>query len=1082
MAKTILFLMVITLQAAAYSTFAQVINIKVKNASLSNVLHEIEKQSGYDVLYNDQMLKKTTPVSVSLANTSIEDALKECLKGQPVTFVIDQKTIVIKRKPVAEESLLQLMKITGTVKDEKGITIPGVTVSVKGSSVKAVTNVNGDFTINVADNKAILVFSFVGYTTEEMPVGNGGLINVVLKPTSANLNEVVVVGYGTQKRSNISGAVSTVSIEDLKNQPTTNLQGMLQGRVAGLYVTQGDAAPGGNSNVLLRGIRSLKGSNDPLYVVDGFPISDINEININDVESISVLKDASAQAIYGARASSGVILITTRRGANSNNKASVAYQANYTIENVNPNFEVYSPEEYIQNRREAFRGATATAANGWIGTYQPDTQVFTPLELQNIADKNFVNWTDYAFRKNAPVVKQDISVSGGNDKTKYAISFGYFNQGGVRMGSGLKQYSGRMTLDQKISNTFKTGLSAYYLTSDKENEAGSWVSFITFSPVAKLYDASGELVEYPLGDAKSVNPLYYAKVSRSGSNLERLILNGYLEVTPQFVPGLKYKLNVSMNSRNTEAQSFQSLEDPSVLGKGYASEKYTGEHDYLVENIITYEKRIANVHSFDLTLLQSIEPRSSKSTTATATQLGNDFFGVNSLNSAIMSEVGASLSDRKINSYMGRVNYAFNDRYLFDFTIRADGSSVFGVNNKWGYFPSASVAWNLQKETFAKKLTWLDNAKVRLSYGEIGNQAISPYGSLATAVNSFYVSGSNPVVGYLPGTALPNPYLKWETTTTANFGLDFSIFKSALSGSIDYYQSNTTNLLVNRKVPTVLGYSSIPTNLGEIQNNGIEITLNSNIINKGNFKWSVSGNFSVNKNKLVKGVLQNDQTGQYIDDVSNEWFIGQPINIFYNYKFDGIWQIGDDIAHSSQPGSRPGDIRVVDINGDNKITADDRVIIKADPKWTGSFFTNFEYKEFGLSANLYTVQGVIKDNLFLTDVNYGALMDGHLNGIRRSYWTPENPSNTTFRPQNTINSLYRGAIYTDASYVRLRNVTLSYNLPKKWLDVVKLTNVKLYVSGDNIFTKTDYLSYSPEGTPSQYPETRNYTVGINVKF
>lgn len=1077
----IAFLTIVQVSGSVYSQNTR-LDLSVENKSMREVFKLIEQESNFRFFYNDEFTDLNKNVNLEINDKKIDDILAMILDNSDVTYrILENNVIVI--TPISDP-LLQPITIKGKITDATtGEPLAGVNIIVEGTVTGATSDANGEYSINVPDSKSVLVFSFVGMTSQRITVGNQQIIDINLQPDLAQLEEVVVVGYGTQRRSDISGSVATVKTEGLISQPTSDLQGMLKGKVAGLYVTLSDARPGGSSDVLLRGIKSLKGGNSPLYVVDGVAISNINEININDVESISVLKDASSQAIYGARASNGVILITTRRGSNTNNKVNVSYQAYYSIQNVVPNFEIFSPEEYIQRRREAYRADLANAGDGWIGTFPPENEMFEPLELERIANKEYINWTDYAFKKDVPLTKHDISLSGGNENTQYSASIGYLYQDGIRTGSDLTRYSGKLSVDQKISKTFKMGLSAYYTTYDQGQETNSWQDFITFNPISVIYDTNGDLVLYPTGDGKSVNPLYYNRTRKYNYKAERIILNGYFEITPAFVPGLKYKLNASMNSRNRETDYFRSFEDPGVIGKGYASANFYYTREYLLENILSYNKLFANVHKLDITLVQGIEPRYNTATTSTATELGNDFFGINSLNSFIAAEVNRTKDERKMVSFMGRANYNLMDKYLFNFAVRIDGSSVFGINNKWGYFPSASFAWNLHKESFIENLKWINEAKIRLSYGQIGNQAISPYGSLATADNYFYVSGSTPVVGYLPGASLPNPDLKWETTTTANGGIDFSLFSNRLSGSIDLYQSNTTDLLVDRKIPEVLGYSNIPANLGEIQNKGIELSLTGYIISKQDFTWSVSASFSANRNKLVKGVLQDPETGEFIDDVYNGWFIGEPVNIYYDHKFLGIWQLDDDIASSAQPLARPGDVRVADMTGDTLINSDDRVIIRRDPKWIGSISTSLTYKGFELSADVYFVQGVVKENPFLYEYNHGGRMDGVLNGIKRDYWTPENPSNTMFRPHESTLSDYRTTLaYQDASYIRLRNVTLSYSFPRKWLVPLGLNNLRVYVSGDNIWTKTDFLSYSPETLANNYPETRNYTFGININF
>ena len=976
--------------------------------------------------------------------------------------------------------------ITGKVTNADGNPLQDVSVIIKGSTFGTATASDGTYKITASKPSGnILVFSSVGYGDQEVAQKDRSVINVQMVISDQSLNAVVVVGYGTQKRSDISGSVATINVSNLVSQPSADITGMLRGQVPGLNVSVNDARPGGSSNVLLRGIRSLKGSNSPLYVVDGVPITtSINDLNIDDIASISVLKDASSQAIYGSRASNGVILITTKRGSNTDNKVHISYQGIVSYQNVHANFSLYSPQQYIQLRREAYRGDLADSANGWSGTYPDDEQMFTPLQLQLMKNNSYVNWLDYAFRKNAPLTKHNISINGGNKSTQYAASLNYFDQSGVRSQSDYKKYSGHLSLDQRISNSFKTGFSIYFDKSKQQVETAPWLSFITFSPLSQLYDSSGNLNEYPTGDGKSVNPLYISQKENKYNFVTRTLITSYLEFTPKFLPGLKYRLNASLDERNTQSQFFASLTDPAYIGIGNASITFGENKNYLLENILTYNKTINDNHKFDVTLVQSYEPNNSLSTNSTATQLGNDYFGINSIGSELQSTIGRSVVDRKLISYVGRVNYAFKDKYLFDFAIRDDGSSVFGENNKWGVFPSAALAWNISKEPFTQNLNWLSNAKLRLSYGQIGNQAISPYGSLATADNAYYVSDGITQIGYLPGGSLPNPNLKWETTTTLNIGLDFAILQNRINGTIEYYKSNTNDLLVNRQVPSVLGYSSEPSNLGEIQNKGFEATVTGLIISKPDFSWSVTANFSKNKNKLVKGVLQDPVSGKYIDDVSNGWFIGHPINVYYDYNVTGIYQVTDNIKGSAQSSARPGDVKVEDVNGDGVINASDRVIINRDPDWIGSFSTYFNFKGIDISASLYTVQGGITHNQFLYDYNHGGRADGVLNGIVQDYWLPDNPSGTYPRPHAVNYSDYRGSLgYQSTTYIRLRNVTIGYNLPNNLIKPLGISKLNIFVSGDNLWTQTKYESFSPEeANADAYPETINFSFGIKVNL
>lgn len=979
--------------------------------------------------------------------------------------------------------IAQPVNLRGTVTSKAdGSALSGVSISIEGTTRGTFSDNSGTFSIDVNPGENVL-FSFIGYRSQKIKYQGQKDISIVLEVEEQLMDEVVVIGYGTKRRSDIVGSVSTVKSSELLTSPTSNLQSLLTGKVPGMYVTVGSARPGGSSNITIRGLNSLKGSTEPLYVVDGIPVTSINEINSDDIETISVLKDASSQAIYGARASNGVILITTKRGTDTKGKINVNINSQFSIQNVRPNFKLFNADEYLQLRREAYRGDLANAGNGWIGEFPPDDQIFTTLEMENIQNGLIVDWLDLAFRENVPMTKQDVGISGGNEATKYSASISYLYQDGVRYSSAYTRYSGKLQLDQKISKWITVGLSGYYTKFIQDQENSSWIDFMVFSPVAKLYADDGDLELYPLGDQKSVNPLWWERTRKLQNNGNRGLYNGYMEIAPTIVKGLKYRLNVSFDVRNNENDDFRSLDDPSnYLGKGLADVEITTTKTNLLENILTYETKISSDHRLDFTLMQSAYKRNWLFTRSQATLLGNDFFGINSLNSAIESLVGRDETDRTMLSYMGRANYIIKDRYLINFTARADGSSVFGANNKWGFFPSVAMAWNMDKEEFLSSVSWITSSKLRLSWGQIGNEAISPYGSLATAEKVFYVSNGVPIVGYLPGTSLPNPNLKWETTTTLNLGYDFSVLKGRLSGEIDLYKRNTRDLLVDRSLPAGLGYTSMPDNLGEIENKGLEIALNGFPVSGTDFTWRLGANLSINRNKLVEGVL-TDSSGAFIDDVANRWFIGEQVRVYYDYKFDGIWQVGDDIAGSHMPFSRPGDVRVQDVTGDGILNAEDRVIINRDPKWIASFNTSLTYKGIELLADLRIVNGVTRSSQFMSEYNYGGSLQGILNGIKRDYYTPENPSNTTFRPHYATLSDYRGTLdYQDASYIRLSNLTLGYSFPRKWVSKAGMSALRIYVRGDNLITITDFLSLGPETNPEDYPETVNYSFGVNISF
>ncbi|MGQ1948389.1 SusC/RagA family TonB-linked outer membrane protein [Geofilum sp. OHC36d9] len=1078
------------LQVYALPTVGQgvSINLKMKNSTLKDVLREIEENSDYHFFYQSEDLSGKSLIDIDVTQKTVFEVLEDVLPPLELKYEVFDKYIAIKSNDGSPENdnLMQQQKtISGRVTDDIGDPLPGVSVVIKGTVQGTITHKDGRYTLSNVPADATLQFSFIGMTTQEIFVGNQLNISVKMLPDAISLDEVVAIGYGTQRRSEITGSVSTVKVENLVAQPTADLEGMLKGSIPGLYVTSGNVRPGATSSVLLRGTSSLKGGNEPLYVIDGVPVENIQDLNINDIENISVLKDASAQGIYGSRAANGVILITTKRGKNLNGKVSVSYNGYISYQNMAPNFRVFNGDEYVAVRREGGRSDNANAENGWIGTYQPDENLFSDFEMELLENQEYSDWYQYAFNENVPITKHDISLFGGDDKTQYKASLGLYDQSGMRPHSGYNRFTANLSLDKTISNTFKVGLSTYLTKSEQDSEAASYSDFITYTPLAKVVDEEGELVKYPLGDTKYLNPLLYNETREKSSDVYRGLFNGYLEVSPQFVKGLKYRFNANTDMRFTENNQFNSFDDPSAEGIGYAKVDNTTTINYLVENIITYNNSFWGNHNLNVTLMQGWQEDNYHRTSAIGSPLGNDFFGINSLSSALESEVQRVASSRTLLSYMGRVNYAINDKYLFNFTVRRDGSSVFGANNKWGIFPSASLGWNAHNEGFMDNVEWVNQAKIRLSYGQIGNQGISSYGSLATADSHFYVSGTTSQVGYLPGGTFANPDLRWETTTTLNTSLDFGVLQNRLFGTFEFYNKVTTDLLVNRKLPSLSGYTTMPDNLGEIQNRGVELSLTGYLISKRDLTWSVTVNYSRNKNKLIKGVLQDETTGEYIDDVANGWYIGEPINNQLDYVFDGIWQIDDDFTMYDDPaqaeGTNPGDIRVKDLDGDGFITEDgDRKFYYSDPDWMGSLNTSVKYKNFELSMDLYLVQGVDKYNAFLGNMNYGGSLGGVANGIKIDYWTPENPINDGYRPSFSSASLYRGTFaMRDASYFRIRNVTLAYTLPKSLLGN---TRVRVYVAGDNLYTKTDWLGYSPEGSASTYPETRNFTAGVNIDF
>ncbi len=968
--------------------------------------------------------------------------------------------------------------------------VPGANIFIKGTAIGTISGINGNYSIR-ASTGDVLVCSFVGYiSTEKVVEENTSVINFQIEEDMVGLDEVVVIGYGTIKKSDLTGSVSSVKTEELNEIATTNVGEMLRGKVAGLEVNLETARPGGSSSILIRGRNSLSGGNSPLFIVDGAPAEGINEINAQDIASIEVLKDASAQAVYGARASNGVILITTKRGKAGNIK--VSYISYVGIQQAQKNFELYSGPEWAEMRRQAVRSDLAPQLDtmeNWR-EYLPDDVIFDNKMLDALENEDYVDWEDMVLR-DAWMQKHDLSISGGSEKTRFATSFGYFNQDGVIPTSGYKRGTFRFNFDQKINDWLSFGANSFISRSNQDVETEDR-NFIIQPPLSRPYDEQGNLQMDITNDVKHYNPLL--NLYESENNRKRTSLNLTFFTDIIITDFLKYKFNSSINSISQESAEYLSTEHSIgrrlAVGSGKGGEATLGSYnrmEYLIENILDFNTNINGIHSLSGTLMQGINEINSKRNSVTAQNFTDDILGYNGIGNATTTfPVNNSAYRRAMISYMARAQYGYDDRYLITFTGRLDGSSVFGPNNKYAFFPSIALAWRLDQENFLSGVEALSNLKLRASYGLIGNEAIQPYTTLGLTENRSYTFGNDEVnVGYLPGSNdYPNYDLRWESSATTNLGLDFAFFNGRVNGTVDAYQINTYDLLVSRQVPTTTGYTRVLDNLGETQNRGIEAVLTSNIVSTSNFNWLVHLTYSRNRNKIVAISGEVDENGNPVDDAANQWFIGESINVYYDYQFDGIWQTDDDILSSHMPFAMPGHVRVADVNGDTLLTPeDDRVIIERDADWIGSFGSTFRFKGFELRGDIYVVQGVTRLNNYLYDFNYGGLV-AHFNGVKRDYWTPEDPSQTVPRVYlDNTSSLYKStSAYQDASYIRLRNVTLAYDFPEKMLKTLRIEKLRIYVATNNLFTITAYKSYSPEVTPSGYPENRSFLGGISVTF
>ena len=1089
---TIMLLTVFYLQVSA-NGYSQKLTLHENNASLKSIFEKVKTQTGYQFFYSDDVMRSAKKVTIDLTNADLTEALNACMAGQGISYTISDKTIILKRAATPTVTTANTYaEISGKVTDEDGSPLSGATVQVKGTANGTATDASGNFKIN-ANPGDILVISYVGYLPTEVKVGTTTSIAVTLVSAAKTGEEVIVVGYGTQKRSNVTGAVSTVNLEKATAIPTTNVAEMIRGQAAGVQVTLGSARPGGTSNILIRGRNSITATNDPLIVLDGFPIPSINDVNPDDIASIEVLKDAASQAIYGARASNGVILITTKRGKSG--KFRVTSNNYVTTQKLTKNFELYNGDEFAQLRREAIR-TTNPVING-VQAYSPDSINFggstNSPEYKNFIRGNFFNWEDEVLQTGV-INSHTLTVSGGSENTRSFTSANFFNQKGLIPTSGYQRGTFRTNLTQIINKKISIEGNLNILV-DKQKRESSSLDFITISPFTGPYNENGVLVRDLAGanaSSSSINPLWNIRESDNDIkvNLFNLNLVGNYKLNKNF----SYKLNTLLSRRITDQGEYLSRLHSAGSGDvGRATVSNTLREEYLIENILNYVGQINNNHRFEATVLQSVNQRTTSFTQTIGTGFPNDVLSYDGITNALNSRTTRDEQRYRLASIMGRLRYTLLDKYLLEVTSRYDGASVFAENNKSSYFPAASIGWQMHKESFLKNVRQINEMKLRVGYGSVGNQSLNPYTTLGV-VNPFpYIFNGNLTSGYLPGTQLNNLNLTWETSTTFNAGLDFKLFQRRVSGSIDYFKTNTTDLLVDKSLAGGSGYNSTITNGGESENHGLEVLLSGDVVRKGDFKWNVTGIYSQYRNKIVKtGIV--GVNGEQKDDLGRNRFVGQPINNIRTYIFDGIFQTDKEALESGQ-GSLggtvnpfqnlttlvAGSIKLKDVNGDGVINDADNVVVASDPKWFGSLSSNFTYKNFDLLADLYIAEGAMKSNPYLSSFNQGGTLQSVRNGIKVDYWTPENPSNTFPRPSFTPAPANISALaLRDASYWRLRTLSLGYNFGRSLLSTLHMTSVRAYATATNLFTVTNYKSYSPENNPGEFPDTKSFTFGLNI--
>jgi len=963
----------------------------------------------------------------------------------------------------------QTFTVKGKVLDENGVPVPGATVKVSATKQGTVTDNSGAFSLTLT-GPATLTITYIGYAAKTIAVtSTTGNVNVKLAEDAAdkNLNEVVVVGYGTQKKSDITGSVTSIPKARLSQLPVTNVLQAIQGAAAGVNISQTSSVPGAQPAAMVRGQNSINASTGPYVVVDGIPLTktggSLNDINPNDIASVEILKDASAVAIYGTNGANGVILVTTKRGTTG--KPVIRYNAYAGIENIAHMLTPRNGQEYTQ------KYADYLSATG-------QQQQFPVPNNGELANYNAGTTTDWIKEATQTGILQDhnVSISGGTPDVKYYISGDYLDQKGAVKGYNYKRTTFRSNLDVTLTDYLTVGTSLFFTNNNYDGGRVNLLYATAMSPYAQEYNADGTYKIFPMAPEQLyTNPmlgLVTDRINRS-TNMNG---NGYAEVKfSGALTGLKYRLNAGYTYLPARTGSYVGRLANDLLGTANIFNSET--NSYTLENVVTYTKDI-NKHHFDFTGLYSNQQRKYIENSGTAVGFVNDELSFNNLGAGA-TQTTASYADRYGQvSQMGRLNYTYDSKYLFTVTARRDGSSVFGANtSKYGVFPSAALGWNISKEDFLKDSKVIDNLKLRVSYGKSGNEAISVYRTITTEGSVRQPFAGLTTIGVVPSN-LGNANLKWETTLGTNVGIDYSLFKGRVSGTIDAYKTTTKDLLLLRSLPIITGYASVFDNIGEVANKGIEISLSTKNVSEGDFKWETMVVFAANKNKIV------DLYGDKKSDLGNRWFIGSPVSVIYDYRMTGIWQTGED-ASKQDPGAKPGDLKFADTNGDGQITTDDRVILgQTAPKWTGGLTNTFHYKNLNLNVFIQTAQGMTKNN---NDLNYGDETGKRNTPAEIGYWTSSNMSTT--RPALSYNNTRGYGYASDASYTRIKDVTLSYVFTQKILDKLHLGSLTVYASGRNLATFTNWVGWDPENNYSprgsgdwtnNYPTTRTFVFGANI--
>lgn len=1065
----------------------QQVRLTGSNVTLKTAFKQIEQQTKLFVDYNTQEVNDSRVLTKLPKNSNVKEVMEQLLEGSGCSITFSNGHIIINKQA---RTVSSTKNISGVVKDETGEPVIGANVVVKGTTNGTVTDMNGRYSLEVPEG-GVLQISYIGYNTQEVKVGSGDVVNVSLREDSEALDEVVVIGYGTVKKSDLTGAVGSVQMKDVSQVGITSADRALQGQIAGVQVNARTGQPGESMMIRVRGSNSLAGGNEPLYVIDGMPVEKMNsDINPEDILSMEVLKDASSTAIYGSRGANGVVMITTKRGRTGDTV--LEYNGYVGVSSLRKKLDLLGKDDYIAMVNEV----SQNDRNGIAIT--PEQAAMLPNN----------DWQDLAYQT-ALTHSHQVSVSGGTDKTKLYSSLNYMNQEGIIKGSDYNRFALRINGDQKLARNLSLNASiaySYGTQNTANSNADGWGAIaytaMVMAPIQEIRDADGKYTNFSGTPWGGTNPVGMAELYKNKTVNSRLLAN--MSLIYEIIDGLTFRVNAGAEVNAGSSDRYIPI-GLSAGGKldGDASKSKSNYYTIINENILTYDKRFNKNHALNLMGGVTFQTYQYNDLGGSGTGFLRDVYETNNLGVASTPGTPSSgYSDYRMASFLGRANYNLMERYLLTVTARYDGSSKFSKNHKFAFFPSAALAWRLSEENFMQDIDWLSNLKLRASIGQTGNQSISPYQTFARLGTSGPIFGDGKDIGF-GLSSMANDDLKWETTTQTDIGVDFGFFSNRLNIGFDYYWKQTRDLLYNATLPPSSGYSSMLRNLGRIDNKGFEISINT-INMKGKVNWTT--NLNITSNRSIVKDLGSDVYGNKIQRIDapiggGNWFplfVGKAPFQLYGYEIEGIYQTDEEARLNGEATKKAGDYRYKDTDGKAGITTGDKTIIaNTQPKFTFGLTNIINWNNFELSFLLIgSVGGDIVNEFNKSITNIGGTWNIRKD-VWENHWTPENP-NAKYARASVATKDYLAfgdpsSVWVEnGSYLRFKDIKLAYTLPSQWFAGSRKPNISVYLSGQNLITITSYSHYDPEASWTSsavngwdrgvYPSAKSFTLGLQVKF